>query len=316
MLPWGKGMRIVSLLPSATEILFALGLGDQVVGVSHECDYPPEAKGKPVVVRCVFDPSGMTPGEIDATVRSLVTAGRPIYRLERAVLEEVRPDLVVTQALCEVCAISESVVYREIGALRPPPRLLSLHPHSLEEVLRDILRVGEATSTLPQAARLVEALRRRIHRVVEAARGVPVRPRVVCLEWLDPLMVGGHWVPEMVSLAGGEDVLGRADHPSFTVTWEQVVEARPEVLLLMPCGYTAPEAARQARLLARLPGWTSLPAVQRGRVFACDGHNIFSRPGPRLVEGLGTLAALLHPHRFPSPPRPEQAIPLLTPEAV
>lgn len=303
-------MRIISLLPSATEIAYALGLGEQVVAVSHECDYPPEVRGKPVAVRCVFDPSGMSPGEIDATVRSLVLQGKPIYRLERAVLEALQPELVLTQALCEVCAVPQRAVLAEIQSLRPPPRLLSLDPHSLEGVLEDILRVGEATGTRFQAQRVVESLRRRIQQVADTTSSAEYRPRVVCLEWLDPLIVAGHWVPEMVALAGGQDALGRAGLPSFTVSWEQVVEAEPEVLVLMPCGYTATQAAQQVHLLARLPKWSQVPAVRQGKVFACNAHAYFSRPGPRLVDGLEMLAEMLHPERFHGFLGTERAFPL------
>lgn len=303
-------MRIVSLLPSATEIAFALGLGEQVVAVSHECDYPPEAREKPVAVRCVFSPAGMTPGQIDATVRSLIQQGLPIYRLEQEVLQQVRPDLVLTQALCEVCAVPQRAVLQGIQSLQPPPRLLSLDPHSLEEMLNDILRVGEATNTLPQAYQVVERLRQRIQRVAQRTQSVTHRPRVVCLEWLEPLIVAGHWVPEMVALAGGEDVLGRAGLPSYTVSWEQVAEARPEVMVLMPCGYTASQAAMQVHLLTSLPGWNDLPAVHQGRVFACNAHAYYSRPGPRLVDGLEMLAQMLHPEVFQGFLGAERAFPI------
>ncbi|MFN3975193.1 MAG: cobalamin-binding protein [Dehalococcoidia bacterium] len=303
-------MRIVSLLPSATEIAFALGLGEQVLAVSHECDYPPEARAKPVLVRCVFDPSTMTPREIDATVRSLVGHGLPIYRLEHQLLEELRPDLVLTQGLCEVCAVPQRIVHQEIQSLCPPPRLLSLDPHSLEGMLEDILRVGEATSTLPRATALVNSLRQRIGDIGEKGQRVPYRPRVVCLEWLDPLIVAGHWVPQMVALAGGDDALGRAGLPSFTVSWQQVVEARPDVLVLMPCGFTAQQAARQVSLLARLPGWNHLPAVLQGRVWACNAHAYYSRPGPRLVKGLEMLAQILHPEAFQGFLEDEHALPI------
>ncbi|MCS7206570.1 MAG: cobalamin-binding protein [Dehalococcoidia bacterium] len=309
-------MRIVSLLPSATEIAFALGLGDQVVAVSHECDYPPEVRGRPVAVRCVFDPSGMTAAEIDATVRSLVLKGRPIYQVEWGVLEAVHPDLVLTQGLCEVCAVPEREVLKGLERLYPRPRILSLDPHGLEDVLQDILRVGEATGTLARASMVVANLRRRIQRVAEATRAVATRPRVVCLEWLDPLFVGGHWVPEMVALAGGVDVLGKVGRPSFTVSWEQVVAAQPEVLVLMPCGYSASQAAEQVHLLAQRPGWGELPAVQAGRVFATNAHAYYSRSGPRLVDGLEMLAEMLHPQVFQGFLGPERAFAVPLPALV
>lgn len=293
-------MRIVSLLPSATEILFLLGLGDAVVGVSHECDWPPEVAGRPVLVRPAVDP-GLPSAEIDRQVSARLRAGQGLYVLDEAKLAEARPDLIVTQALCDVCAVRHDEVLAAAARLPRRPAVVSLLPGSLADVLADIRRVGEAAGRGPEAAAAAAALAERIEAVRAAAARLRARPVTVAIEWLDPIMIGGHWVPEQIAIAGGLDPLGRPGVPSVKVEWARVVEARPEVLVLMPCGFDRERAIREAPAVAGRPGFAELPAVQAGRVYAVNGHAYFNRPGPRLVDGLELLAHLLHPEAFPWP---------------
>jgi iron complex transport system substrate-binding protein len=293
-------MRIVSFLPSATEILFGLGLGDQVLAVSHECDWPPEARSKPVAVRAAFRSADLSAAEIDRIVSGRMAQGLPIYEIDQQVLQQASPDLIVTQELCDVCAIGLRDVMKAIYGLPSKPSVLSLDPRNLTDVLDTILQVGEATGTRQRAQSWREALSRRVEAVRSQAQQASAAPRVVCLEWLDPPMASGHWVPEMVRTAGGHEALGREGEPSVKVPWERVLEAHPDVLLLMPCGYDVPATARQVELLRRLPGWSDIPAVRSGRVYACNGNAIFSRSGPRLVDGVELLAQILHPDLFGS----------------
>lgn len=290
-------MRICSLLPSGTEILYALGLGDQVVGVSHECDYPPDALSKLKVVRTHIESARASSDEIDDAVRRSLERGESLYRVDGEALAQVRPDLIVTQELCEVCAIDEREVSEALRHLPYRPQVVSLHPHTLEELLAEIPLVGERTGRRREAEQLVASLRERIARVRERLSGIAERPRVFCLEWLKPPMASGHWVPEMVELAGGTEVLGRAGEPSRYVTGEEVAAARPEVVVLMPCGFSIERTRRELPLLTAQPWWTSLPAVRRGRVTLVDGPAYFNRSGPRLVDGIELLAGLLHPDR-------------------
>jgi iron complex transport system substrate-binding protein len=301
-------MRICSLLPGATELLFRLELGDQIVGVTHECDYPPDAKQKSVVVRSSIDSNRLTSSEIDGAVSSALQGGKPLYIIDREALRDAAPDLILTQGLCDVCALDHRQVIDAARALPRPPEILTLNPHTLNDLLNDILRVGAATERRAIAERLVRDLHTRIDRA-----GVPPsmpRPSVVCLEWFEPLYVAGHWVPEVVALAGGDDLLGRAGQASMRIEWRQVVEAQPEVLLLMPCGFDVRRAVREATPLRRLDGWNDLPAVKSGNVFALNGSAYFSRPGPRLVDGLEILSRILHPSQFslPSPIDAERVI--------
>jgi iron complex transport system substrate-binding protein len=298
-------MRICSLLPGATEILYRLGLGDQVVGVTHECDYPPEAKQKPVVVRSAIDSRRLTSGEIDHKVGEILAGGGALYRIDEPAFIDAAPDLILTQGLCDVCALDYNSVTRAAALLPRPPVILSLNPHSLAELLDDILRIGAATKRDDAAANLVRDFGARIQTV---GRREPLRrPRVVCLEWFEPLYTAGHWVPEVVELAGGDDVLGRAGEPSAKIAWRHVVAAQPDVLLLMPCGFDVRRVMREATPLRQLEGWNDLPAVKTGNVFALNGNAYFSRPGPRLVDGLEILARILHPGQFSSEPPPVDA---------
>jgi iron complex transport system substrate-binding protein len=286
-------MRICSLLPGATEIAFALGLGDQIVGVTHECDHPADAQNKPIVVRSVIDSKRMSGAEIDRKVAELLQAGKGLYFIDEAVFADAAPDVVLTQGLCDVCALDYNEVVKAAGKLSRPPAIVSLNSHSLAEILDDIQRVGTATERGTGAKALVDDLRTRIEQV--GRREPDRRPRVVCLEWFEPLYTAGHWVPEMVALAGGHDVIGRAGEPSVKIEWRDVVEAKPEVLLLMPCGFDVRRTVKESTPLRALPGWSDLPAVRSENVFALNGNAYFSRPGPRLVNGLEILARIIHP---------------------
>lgn len=286
-------MRICSFLPGATETAFALGLGDDIVGVTHECDYPPDAKYKPVMVHSAIDAARMSSGEIDRKVGELLQAGRGLYTINEQAFMEAAPDLILTQGLCEVCALDFNDVVKAAGLLARPPQILSLNPKSLADILEDIRRIGGATQRDDSAEELVRNCTKRIERVGYGAESY--RPRVVCIEWFDPLYTAGHWVPEMIALAGGYDTLGRQGEPSAKVEWNQIVDARPEILLLMPCGFDTRRAVKESAPLRALPGWSDLPAVKTGNVYALNGNAYFSRPGPRLIDGLEILARLIHP---------------------
>ncbi len=292
-------MRICSLLPSATEIAYAIGLGDSIVGVSHECDFPADAATKPSLLRTRIDPKA-SPAEIDRQVSEIIARGESIYAVDAELLGSLAPDLILTQDLCHVCAASPDDLATALTRFPRQPEVLSLTPRSLDEVWGDIRKVGEATGRQREAELVAAALARRVAAVSVTAAGAGSRPRVLCLEWLDPYYVGGHWIPEMVSHAGGEDVFGRLREPSFRVTAEQIVESQVDVIIVMPCGYNSARAAEECNV-ARFPeSWKQLPAVRDGRVFAVDANAYFSRPGPRLADGVALLAHLLHPELFPA----------------
>jgi iron complex transport system substrate-binding protein len=286
-------MRICSLLPGATEIAFSLGLGDQIVGVTHECDYPHEAKQKRVVVRSGIDSTRMSGLEIDRKVGELLQAGKSLYTIDEQAFVEAAPDIILTQGLCDVCALDYNELVKAARLLPRAPIIVSLNPHSLNDVVDDISRVGAATNRQATAEALMSDLRTRIERV--GFSEPDYRPRVVCLEWFEPLYVAGHWVPEMVALAGGYDVLGRKGEPSFKVEWQPILDAKPEVILLMPCGFDVRRTVKESTPLRRLEGWNDLPAVKANNVYALNGSAYFSRPGPRLVNGLEILARVIHP---------------------
>ncbi len=305
-----SAMRICSFLPSATEIVFALGLGDQVVGVTHECDYPPAARGKPVVVHSTVDPAVLSSGEIEAAVRASLQSGDGLYVVDPGALRTADPDLIVTQDLCDVCALPAEAVTAAIAALPRRPKVVSLKPERLNEVLADIRHVGAMTGRREGAGRLVAELTERITTVGKRTARVEARPRVLCIEWFDPIYAGGHWIPEMVNLAGGVDVAGKAGEKSRIVPWEEGRAAAPEAIVLLPCGFGPERITTEIHLLERLPGWGDLPAVRSGRVYATDASAYFSRPGPRLVDGLEILAHFLHPDIFPLPEVPDAGGPL------
>jgi iron complex transport system substrate-binding protein len=284
---------VVSLLPSATEMVHFAGAAESLVGVTHECDHPPGVERLPKLTSSRIDPT-LSGAEIDAEVNRLVTDDESIYALDADLLESLEPDLVITQGLCEVCAVSTSLVGEAIEGLGSRPELLVLNPTSLEDVLQDSVRIGDALGRGREARKNVALLRNRLAEVERAVAGLP-RPRVGCIEWLDPPFSAGHWVPEMVRLAGGRELFAGPGERSVRLDWETVFEAAPEVLVLMPCGFDAARAAQEAEALPDLPGWSDLPAVRDGRVWAVDANSFFSRPAPRLVKGVEILARLLHP---------------------
>jgi iron complex transport system substrate-binding protein len=285
---YSLGMRIVSLVPHATELLFALGLGEQVLAVTHECDHPPAALERTRVTRDRL-PSGLGAAQIDAAVRERTLAGEAIYELDREALAELEPDLIVTQALCPVCAVSYDDVAELARGLPSRPRVIALDPHTFGETLADVRTLAQATGTRDAGIDLVARIAGRVDRVRLAVRGEQ-RPRVAALEWLDPVFAAGHWTPQLIELAGGTDVLGLPGEPSATVSWQEVAAAEPEVVVVMPCGYDAPRAHAEALAYAG-----ELAALGARRVVAVNASAYFSRPGPRLVEGLELLAQILHP---------------------
>jgi iron complex transport system substrate-binding protein len=286
-------MRIVSLLPSATETLFALGFDEEIVGVSHECDFPARAKTKRSVVRSRL-PKDATPAETDRLVREHVERGESIYAVDRDALQELKPDLIVTQDLCHVCAATPQELGAVLAQISKQPEVLSLDPLDLGDVWRDILWIGEATGRRERAQEFVAKIGTRLAEIDAQVAAIEHRPRTVVLEWLDPFYVGGHWVPEMVAHAGGVDVLGIAKKPSRRVTREEIVAAAPEVMLIAPCGYNA-EQARDEYLSMEFPeAWHAIPAVQNGRVYALDANGVVSRPAGRLVTGIEAMAKAMH----------------------
>jgi iron complex transport system substrate-binding protein len=285
-------VRIVSLVPSATEMLFALGLGDEVTAVTHECDHPAEALKRPKVTRDLIG-SGLAPGEIDRAVRELTEQGKAIYALDEQRLRELQPDLIVTQALCAVCAVSYDDVVAVAQRIEPAPQVISLDPHTLGEVLGDVRTLAQAADAKDAGVDLVQDAAARIDKVRLAVRGAePVR--VAAIEWLDPVFVAGHWTPQLIEYAGGVDVLGLPGEHSEVRSWEEVAAARPEVIVVMPCGYDAQRALEEANAFR-----AELEAVGAQRIVAVDAAAYFSRPGPRLVDGLELMAHILHPDRVP-----------------
>ena len=287
-------MRIASLLPSATEILFALGLGDSVVGITHECDFPPEAASKPALMRPRVDPIA-SPTELDCQVRALVERGESLYEINDELLCSLEPDLIITQDLCHVCAASPGDLASALSRIRVQPRVLTLQPKTLTDVWDDIRRIGETTGRAGEAENLANSLARRVEQIARIVANATSRPRVFCLEWLSPFYVGGHWVPEMVALAGATDLFGHAGKPSFRVTPEEVFAALPEVVVVMPCGYNLVRTCEEYGRANFPAGWNDLPAVRSGRVFAGDANSYFSRSGPRLADGVALLTHLFHP---------------------
>ena len=285
-------MKICSLLPSATEILFALGLGDQVFGVSHECDFPPEARSKSVLIRSRISHTE-SPAAIDRQVREFLECGESLYSVDMEALAVIEPDLIVTQDLCHVCAATPDDLASALTHLRHAPQIITLNPHSLADVCADIRKVGDATDRSEQASNLIAEFEQSVAAVESRIANLP-RPRVLCLEWLDPPYVAGHWVPEMIERAGGVDVLGHAGEPSFRVEWDAILAAQPDVIVIMPCGYSLDQAAAEFQSLPLPQGWQDLSAVQNDRVFAVEASGYFSRPGPRLAAGMNILADAIH----------------------
>jgi iron complex transport system substrate-binding protein len=287
--------RIVSFLPSATEMACALGLGDQLVGITHECDYPPEVEGKPVVVRNVLPIEKMSQPEIDAAVTQRMRDGLSLYQVDEKLLQELAPDIILTQNLCQVCAPSGNEVTQALELLPKKPQILWLTPRSLEEIFDNLRELGQATDRVKEAEELIAAGRTRLERIATITRNLSDRPRVFCLEWLDPVYCSGHWMPEMVEIAGGVDALGRKGTDSVRISWDDVLKWAPEVLIVTPCGFNLEKVIEQAPQLFAYPGWSELPAVRDDRVYAVDANSYFARPGPRVVDGTELLAHLIHP---------------------
>ena len=290
--------RIVSLLPSSTEIACALGLEKQLVGRSHECDYPPSVKGLPVCTRPKFATHGSS-REINQLVQSALQEGLSLYEVDFDRLKDLKPSHILTQTRCEVCAVSLKEVEQAVQGLTDcSPSIISLSPSALEDVWADIQRVADALSLSERGRSLVYTLKERAASIAEKAAEAKARPRVACVEWVEPLMAAGNWVPELVEMAGAVNLFGEAGRHSPWMSWEQLQEADPDVILFMPCGFDLERTRQEHSTLTRRPGWPGLEAVRGGQVFAFDGHQFFNRPGPRLVESLEILAEVLHPKLF------------------
>jgi iron complex transport system substrate-binding protein len=282
-------MRICSLVPGATEVVMALGLADSLVAISHECDYPPSVRRVPVVVRPAVDSEGTDSADIERQVKALTSSGQPLYRVDERALAEARPDIILTQDICHVCAVTPHELERAMQSLPRRPQLLALAPHSLTDVINDVERIGTALGVDLRGRKLADSLRNRMTAVRDGALRQP-RPRVVCLEWLSPLYVGGHWVPEMVDAAGGFDVLGHAGEPSRQVTMEEVRAAAPEILIVMPCGFSLARTISELTILCREDSASSRLLLSAAKLYVVDAGSYFSRPGPRLVDGLELMA--------------------------
>jgi iron complex transport system substrate-binding protein len=289
-----SSQRIVSLLPSSTEILCALGVRECLVGVSHECDYPADVIGLPRLTEPKLNPHSLS-GAIDTRVREIVQEGLSVYRIKTDLLQSLQPDLLVTQDQCEVCAVSLSEVEAAVRCfLTPGVAVVSLSPQRLGDIWEDIRQVARATGQNDAAEEVLRGLKRRLWRLEQQTRHC-ARPRVACIEWLDPLIAAGNWIPELVEIAGGEYTLTSAGEHSPTMTWDALVAYQPEVVVLMPCGFTISQTQRELPTLTALPQWQDLPAVQANRVFIVDGNAYLNRPGPRIVDSTEILAELLHP---------------------
>jgi iron complex transport system substrate-binding protein len=304
--------KICSLLPSATEIVFALGLEDQLVAVTHECDFPPEACRRPVITRSTLDQGRRGSSHaIHTHITAALHGGSSIYLLDQGLLQRLAPDLILTQELCDVCAVSYDIVKKAVRSLHGSPMVLSLEPTTLQGILDTIRLVGDTTGAGARAETLVQELERRIEAVATAAGRALGRLRVFAMEWLDPPFTAGHWVPQLVRLAGGRDELAREGFPSTQISWGQIVDYDPEVIVLMPCGFTRERTLEELAHVSLPEEWGALSAVRSGRVFAVNGSAYFNRPGPRIVVGLQILAEIIHPEIFPrtTPPEAWQRLP-------
>ena len=290
--------RIVSFLPSATEMACALGLTDQLVGITHECDYPPEVRSKTVVVRNALPIENMSQSEIDIAVSQRMRDGLSLYQVDEALLRKLAPDLILTQNLCQVCAPSGNEVAQVLKVLPQQPEILWLTPKSLEEIFTNMRELGAATGRLKLAEQLIASSRERLEKINALTRALSARPRVFCMEWLDPVYCSGHWMPEMVAIAGGLDGLGKAGADSVRIPWRDMLRWAPEVLVITPCGFNLEKVIQQTGALFDYPGWSELPAVRNDRVYAVDANSYFARPSLRVVEGTELLAHLIHPDLF------------------
>jgi len=288
-------MRICSFLPSTTEIVYALGLGDSLVGVTHECDYPPEARNKTRVIMSFINPKELSSREIEEIISENSRLGKSTYLIDMEALREVNPDIILTQGLCDVCAVSGNEVVEATKVLGHKPEIISLEPKTIDEIIETIQIIGDATGTSKKADELVDELKARVLRIKSLFSKEKDRPRVLCMEWLDPPYVAGHWVPEMVEIAGGDNGISKAGEPSFKVTWNEIVDLAPQVIVLMPCGFNIEDTLNRIENLISNEYWHGLPATRKGHVYLVDANSYFSRPGPRIVDGLEILAKILHP---------------------
>lgn len=286
-------MRIVSLLPSATDIVASLGLTECLVGRTHECDWPPEIRGVPIMTRDELDTFSMGTREIHEAIGAALHSGSSIYELDAQALSESAPDLILTQELCQVCAVSYTAVTEAARLIDADVKVLSLEPRGISDILNHIQLVAEMAEVPQRGERVVTDLGDRLQKIASRV-GDKLRPTVTSLEWLDPIFCAGHWVPEQVEAAGGRELLGTAGEHSREVEWESVVSAHPEFLVLMPCGHPLDRAAQDVQLLRAMPGWEEIPAVREGRIWAVDGPSYFNRPGPRVVRGIELMAGILH----------------------
>jgi len=291
--------RIVSLVPAATEIAAALGLMEDVVGVSHECDFPSEANTRPRVTKCALHDAGLPSKEIDEWVRRALHENGTIYMIDEPLLRELRPDVILPQKLCDVCAVRHGTVARLAETLPGPPRVVNLEPSSLPDIFDDIRQVARACDVAERAEALVTKLSARVEVVRERAAHVAHRPRCFLMEWVDPPFCSGHWGPELVEIAGAYDPLGRKHQPSAQIDWQEVLDTRPEIIVLALCGYDVDLAQHDYELLQEFPGFDSLPAARTGEVYLVNASAYFTRPGPRIIESIEILAGILHPKEFP-----------------
>ena len=303
-------MRICSLLPSSTEIIFALGLEENLVGVTHECDYPPQARDKPVVVKSILEGKGkLSSARIDELVNRNRSEGKSVYLIDSERLSEIKPDLIITQGLCDVCAVSENEVTEVREVLESSPEILSLNPTTIGEILDSIVLLGEVTRTKEKASQLVDDLRKRIETVEKKLSGERYRPGVFCLEWLDPPYAAGHWVPEMVKTAGGEPLISRTGEPSFKTSWDEILESSPDYLIIMPCGFDVEKTLDGIEeLTGGVRQWHTLRAVQKGHCYIVDANSYFSRSSPRVVDGIELLAGVIHSDIFTQRPRKDSVL--------
>lgn len=291
-------MRIVSFLPSATEMVYLLGLGDDLVGRSHECDFPEEAMRKPVIVDVALDLSKMSMAQIDIAVSAQLSQGKSLYKVDEAKLRAARPELLITQNLCQVCGPAGNEVSQVIKAMTNAPKIMWQTPRNFEEVVEAVRALGKETGTEDKANQWASIATARIERVTRVTRSMP-KLRVAFLEWVDPIYCGGHWIPQMLEWAGAEDANARSGTDSVRIPWQQVLDYQPELILISPCGFKTQDASIQAEILRTRNGWAGLPAVRKNRVYALDANAYFARPGPRLVDGVELLAHLIHPTHFP-----------------
>ena len=288
-------MKICSLLPSATEVIALLGLSDELVGISHECDYPPSVKNVPVMVEPMIPAHGLSSADIDRQVRRLVASGQRLYRLNDHLLRHAQPDLIISQDLCHVCAVTPDQLHDALRSMPRQPIVLTLNPTTVHDMIDDVVRIGDAAGRSAEGHRLATQLRDRLDTIRNRTQGLSHRPRVVCLEWLSPFYIAGHWVPEMVQLAGGQDVLAQPGSPSRIVTWDEVLAAAPDLLIVMPCGFSIEQTRKELLQLIQQPGQWRLPPALAEQTYLVDASSYFSRPGPRLIDGIELLAAILHP---------------------